>query len=110
VSVRLSKIKRPGGVFWFDLQPVAQDRDGTWLHGRAGSAWCAPHDAGTLPVAVLVLLAQGRPWAAWWVDDPADRRLEIAVCLPPEATEAGWQYVDLELDPVLHEQDWRVEI
>ncbi|MEH0985094.1 DUF402 domain-containing protein [Micromonospora sp. CPCC 205556] len=52
----------------------------------------------------------GRPWVAWWVDDPADRRLEIDVCLPPESTEAGWRYVDLELDPVLHERDSRVEI
>jgi predicted RNA-binding protein associated with RNAse of E/G family len=57
-----------------------------------------------------VLLAPGRPWAAWWVGDPADRRLEIDVCRPPEITEAGWRYIDLELDPVLHERDLRVEI
>ncbi|GIG87928.1 hypothetical protein Pen02_28640 [Plantactinospora endophytica] len=61
-------------------------------------------------MSVVVLLAPGRPWVAWWVDDPADRRLEIDVCLPPEATEAGWRYVDLELDPVLHMRDSRVEI
>ncbi|MFC8616384.1 DUF402 domain-containing protein [Micromonospora purpureochromogenes] len=58
----------------------------------------------------MVLLAAGRPWVAWWVGDPADRRLEIDVCLPPEGTEAGWRYIDLELDPVLHERDSRVEI
>ena len=109
-TVRLHKIKRPGGVFWFDLQPVAQDHDGTWLRGPVGSPWNAPHDSGTLSVPVVVLLATGRPWTAWWVGDPADRRLEIDVCLPPEVTEAGWQYVDLELDPILHEHDWRVEI
>jgi predicted RNA-binding protein associated with RNAse of E/G family len=58
----------------------------------------------------VVLLATDRPWAAWWVGDPVDQRLEIDVCLPPELTEAGWQYVDLELDPVFHERDERVEI
>jgi hypothetical protein len=109
-SVRLCKIKRPGGVFWFDLEHVCQDDDGTWLRGRVGSPWGAPHDSGALSVPVLVLLAPGRPWAAWWVGDPADRRLEIDVCLPPERTEAGWRYIDLELDPVLHVRDSRVEI
>ncbi|MBM0259619.1 DUF402 domain-containing protein [Micromonospora sp. 4G55] len=103
-SVRLSKIKRPGGIFWFDLEPVLQDRDGIWLRGPAGSSWGAPHDSGTLPTH------DGPPWVAWWVGDPTDRRLEIDVCLPPERTEAGWRYIDLELDPVLHERDSRVEI
>jgi len=59
---------------------------------------------------VLVLLAPGRPWVAWWVADPADPRLEIDVCRAPEETETGWRYIDLELDPVLHKQDSRVEI
>jgi predicted RNA-binding protein associated with RNAse of E/G family len=63
-----------------------------------------------LTVPVVLLLATGRPWVAWWVGDPADRRLEIDVCLPPELTDEGWRYVDLELDPVLHEQDSRIEI
>jgi hypothetical protein len=108
--VRLCKIKRPGGVFWFDLWQVFQDSDGTWLRGPVGSPWGAPHDSGALSVPVLVLLAPGRPWVAWWVGDPADRRLEIDICLPPEGTETGWRYVDLELDPVLHERDSRVEI
>lgn len=108
--MRLTKIKRPGGAFWFDLEQVLQDRDGTWLRGPAGSPWGAPHDSGTLAVPVVVLLTVGRPWVAWWVGDPADRRLEIDVCLPPERTEAGWRYVDLELDPVRHERDSRVEI
>lgn len=57
-----------------------------------------------------MLVEPGRPWVAWWVDDPADRRLEIDVCLPPEGTETGWQYIDLELDSVLHQRDSRVEI
>ena len=109
-SVRLCKIKRPEGIFWFDLQQVVQDSDGTWLTGSVGSPWGAPHDCGTLSVPVLVLLAPGRPWVARWVGDPADRRLEIDVCLPPERTEAGWRYINLELDPVLHERDARVEI
>ncbi|MGC4893022.1 DUF402 domain-containing protein [Micromonospora sp. DT31] len=109
-SVRLTKVKRPGGIFWYDLEPVRQDADGAWLRGLPGSPWGGPHDSGTLPVPVVVLLATGRPWVAWWVGDPADRRLEIDVCLPPEQTGAGWRYVDLELDPVLHERDSRVEI
>jgi hypothetical protein len=109
-GVRLRKIKRPGGTFWFDLQEIGRDGDGTWLHGPVGSPWGAPHDVGTLTVPVLVLLAADRPWAAWWVGDPADQRLEIDVCLPPETAAAGWQYIDLELDPVLHLSDERVEI
>jgi hypothetical protein len=109
-SVRLDKIKRPGGVFWYDLQQVGQDSDGMWLRGRVGSPWGAPHTCGTLSVPVVVLLAVDRPWAAWWVDDPADQRLELDICLPPEATDAGWRYVDLELDPVLHRSSGRVEI
>ncbi|WP_199512335.1 DUF402 domain-containing protein [Nucisporomicrobium flavum] len=109
-TVRLEKIKRPGGVFWFDLQRVGQDDDGTWLRGPVGSPWVAPHDCGTLPMPVVVLLAEDRPWAAWWVGDPADQRLEIDVCLPPTTTGACWRYVDLELDPVLHRPSGRVEI
>jgi predicted RNA-binding protein associated with RNAse of E/G family len=58
----------------------------------------------------VVLIAADRPWVAWWVGDPADRRLEIDVCLPPQPIEGGWRYIDLELDPVLHERDSRVEI
>jgi hypothetical protein len=109
-NIRLHKVKRPAGVFWHDLRPLAEDRDGTWLHGPVGARWGAPHDSGVLPVPVVVLLAPDRPWVAWWVDDPDDRRLEIDVCLPPERTADGWRYVDLELDPVLHESDARVEI
>lgn len=109
-KVRLCKVKRPGGVFWFDLEHVRQDRDGVWLRGPVGSPWGAPHGRGILPVPVVVLLAPGRPWVAWWVGDPVGRRLEIDVCVPPEVTEVGWQYVDLELDPVFHERDSRVEI
>lgn len=44
------------------------------------------------------------------VDDPADRRIELDVCLPPERTAEGWRYVDLELDPVRHEQEHWIEI
>ena len=109
-SIRLHKIKRPGGRYWFDLDQFRQDDDGTWLRGPIGSPWGAPHDSGELPVPVVLLLAEGRPWVAWWVDDPADRRLEIDICLPPERIEGGWRYVDLELDPIRHEHDSRVEI
>lgn len=108
--MRLVKIKRPGGAFWYDLEMVLVDEDGTWLHGPVGSRWGAPHDSGTLPVAVLLLLALDRPWVAWWVDDPTDRRLEIDVCRPPELFGSEWRYIDLELDPVRHEQDGRIEI
>ncbi|GAB2578293.1 hypothetical protein Aab01nite_09910 [Paractinoplanes abujensis] len=108
--VRLWKIKRPGGVHLFELRTVAEDAEGAWLAGPAGSPWVAPHDRGTSAMPVVVWLAEGRPWAAWWVGDPGDRRLEIDVCLPPEPVEDGWRYVDLELDPVLHLADGRVEI
>jgi hypothetical protein len=109
-TVRLHKVKRPGGVYWFGFEQVAHDADGTWLRAPIGSPWHAPHEDGTSTVPVVVLLATGRPWAAWWVGDPAGRRLEIDVCLPPSTTEDGWRYVDLELDPVWHENDGRVEI
>lgn len=109
-TVLLEKVKRPGGVFWYELEPVRRDDHGTWLHGRPGAAWGAPHGAGRLPVPVVVLLRTGQPWVAWWVGDPQDRRLEIDVCLSPKPTTRGWRYVDLELDPVLHLSDERVEI
>lgn len=109
-TVRLEKVKRPGGVFWYDLTFLRQDRHGTWLHGPRGASWGAPHDSGDLPVPVVVLVDPRRPWVGWWVPDPADPRLEIDVCLPPERSDSGWRYVDLELDPVLHLAGSRVEI
>lgn len=108
--VRLEKVKRPAGLFWYDFEAAIEDGHGTWLYGRTGSRWGAPHDSGNLPVAALVLLHPGRPWVAWWVADPADQRIEIDVCLPPERIGDGWRYVDLELDPVRHEQTARIEI
>lgn len=107
---RLDKIKRPRGLYWFELEEVAEDSHGTWLRAAPGSSWGAPHDVGHLPVTAVVLLSPDRPWVPWWVDDPTDRRLEIDVCLPPSRTAQGWRYMDLELDPVRHEADRRVEI
>lgn len=110
--VKLHKIKRPAGDFCFEVELVEDDTLGSWLYGQCGSAWTAPHDSGTLPFDVLVLLSPERHWVAWWVDDPGDPRLEIDVCLPPERVDDGWRYVDLELDPVRHErgaieiEDW----
>lgn len=108
-QVRLGKVKRPAGLFWFGLRAVGEDRHGTWLRGEVGSPWGAPHADGRLSVPVVVLLREDRPWATWWVADPADRRIELDVCLPPERTGDGWSYVDLELDVVRHD-DGRVEI
>jgi hypothetical protein len=107
--VRLDKVKRPGGTFTFELAAAGDDAHGTWLLGPAGAPWTSPDGQGVLPFDVLVLLAPGRPWVTWWVDDPADRRVEIDVCLPPEPTDRGWRYVDLELDPIRHE-DGTVEV
>jgi hypothetical protein len=108
-AVRLDKVKRPGGTSSYELAVVGDDEHGTWLLGRIGAPWTGPRDRGVLPFDVLVLLAAERPWVTWWVDDPSDRRVEIDVCLPPEPTDHGWSYVDLELDPVRHE-DGTVEI
>jgi hypothetical protein len=107
-SVRLRKIKGPGG----SIGSISSRSSGAVTgHGcGARSVQHGAHDSGTLSVPVLVLLATGRPWVVWWVGDPADRRLETDVCLPPEGTEGGWRYVDLEVDPVPHERDSRVEI
>jgi hypothetical protein len=107
---QLRKIKRPGGLYRFELEPAGQDADGCWLRGRVGAPWQAPHDRGGLSMPVVLLLAPGRPWVAWWVAEPGDPRLEIDICLPPEQVPDGWRYVDLELDPVRHETDGRVEI
>src|SRR5262245_16814473 len=74
-----------------------------WFYAQRGSRWEAPHAIGGLPCDCLFLLSAGRFWVAVWVDDPADRRLEIDVCLPPEREHDGWTYVDLELDPIRHE-------
>jgi len=100
--VNLYKIKRPGGIFSYDVQVLVEDEYGVWLYAPKGSSWKAPHDEGALPFGVLLLLSKDSYWVAWWVDDPADRRLEIDVCLRPERVHDGWTYVDLELDPVRH--------
>ena len=102
-ALKVHKIKRPGGVGWFDVEPVGEDEFGIWLHAARGSAWQAPHDVGTLSLDVLLLISPARYWVAWWVDDPADRRLEIDVCLQPDRVVDGWSFVDLELDVVRHE-------
>lgn len=104
--IRLEKVKRPAGVFWFELTEVAPG----WLLRAPGSAWGAPHDSGTWGVTALLHLVPGRPWVPWWVADPADPRVEIDVCRPVERTPGGWRYVDLELDPVRHENSGRIEI
>ena len=109
-AVRLDKIKRPAGVFAFDMEVTAEDRAGTWLYYPRGSTWKAPHDAGTMPFDALLLLTPDQPFVTWWVDDPTDPRVEIDICLPPRATEAGWSFVDLELDPVRHERTGVIEI
>ena len=109
-GARLVKVKRPGGPFWYDLEVSTEDAHGSWLYGPVGSRWGAPHDEGHLSVPALVLLHPDRAWVVWWVADPSDRRIEIDVCLPPERTGEGWRYVDLELDPVRHEQSSRTEI
>lgn len=108
--VRIDKIKRPGGVFEFDMQFVAEDADGIWLAYTQGATWRAPHDTGTMPFDAVVLLRLGEPFVTWWVDDPSDRRIEIDVCRPPVVTDAGWSFIDLELDPVRHEFTGRIEI
>jgi hypothetical protein len=98
----LTKLKRPHGTQAWEY--VASDTDGfgQWLYLPRGAAWTAPHDRGVLPFDVLALVAPTRPWVAWWCDDGADRRIEIDVCLPPVEVDAGWSFVDLELDVMLH--------
>lgn len=108
--VRIDKVKRPGGIFEFDMEVVAEDDDGIWLAYMTGASWRAPHDRGTMPFNAIVLLRLADPFVTWWVDDPADRRVEIDVCLPPLATTDGWSFVDLELDPVRHELTGVIEI
>ena len=107
--LRLHKIKRPVGIFSFEVEALGEDEFGIWLRVPRGSIWRAPHDFGRLQFNCLMLLKPARPWVAWWVDDPVDRRLEIDICLPPEREEYGWSYVDLELDLFLH-ADGTVEI
>lgn len=108
--VRLDKVKRPAGIFTFDMQLATEDAAGTWLYYPTGSSWSAPHDTGTMPFDALLLLAADRPFVTWWVDDPSDRRIEIDICLPPTETDTGWSFIDLELDPVRHEHTGVVEV
>ena len=102
-TLKLRKIKRPAGIFTFDVQPLVEDAFGVWLYALRGSNWEAPHATGELPFDVLILLSPERCWVALWVDDPADKRLEIDICIAPERDNNGWSYVDLELDPIRHE-------
>lgn len=108
--LRLDKVKRPAGVFEFDAQLVEEDAFGLWVSYPMGSAWRAPHDAGVMPSDAVLLLNTGEPFVTWWIDDPCDRRIEIDVCLPPTATDVGWSFIDLELDPVRHENTGDVEV
>lgn len=101
-SVKLRKVKRPGGIFSFDARFLAEDARGEWLYLPTGSTWEAQHDAGTLPFDVLVLIRPSEWFVSWWVDDQMDRRVELDICLPPERTDDGWSFVDLELDCVRH--------
>ena len=101
-DLKLLKVKRPGGVFSFEVQPLARDGFGEWLYAPTGSNWEAPSDAGTLSFDIVVLV-RPREWAvSWWIDEPADRSVAVDICLPPERTAEGWSFVDLELDPVRH--------
>src|SRR5688500_8268195 len=102
--MRLDKVKRPAGVFSFEVERLAEDDYGVWLFIPAGSRWVAPHDSGVLPADNLALVAPGRPLVAWWHADtwwvPGVRgpSLGVDICLAAERTEEGWSYVDLELD------------
>ena len=101
--MQLRKIKRPAGFAVFEVTALDTDEHGVWLGLPTGSPWHTENDTGELPFDVAVLLAPDRWLVAWWCDDPADRRLAIDVCLPPVQGDAGWSFVDLELDPVRHE-------
>lgn len=107
--MKLTKIKRPAGPGHFVVEALLENEFGVWVYAPTGSDWVAPHDTGKLPFDALALIHPDRFWVTWWVDDPLDRRLEIDVCLPPQRDPDGWSYIDLELDPVRHE-DGRVEI
>ncbi|GAB3239537.1 DUF402 domain-containing protein [Kineosporia babensis] len=114
-AVRLTKIKRPGGTLWFDLRQIHADEHGTWLYGAVGAPWSwtptgGEPETGGLDHAAVMLLAEGRPWVGWWLNLADGRQLSIDVCLPTERTPHGWTFVDLELDPVRHETNGRVEI
>jgi hypothetical protein len=107
--VRLDKVKRPAGVFSYSLQTLGEDPHGSWLYGGRGSPWSAPHDWGMLPFDVALLVPRDGWWVAWWVAYPEDRQVEIDICLPASRTEAGWSYVDLELDVYRHD-DGSIEV
>src|SRR5262245_59662969 len=83
------------------MQPLGID--GFWerLFGPMGSPWNAPHDEGTLPFDVVMLVHPQR-WAVTWWNDAANRYVGVDVCLPPVRTDDGWSYVDLELDVIRH--------
>lgn len=110
--VVIDKVKRPGGVFSYTAQHLGEDQHGHWLFLGQGSEWRAPHAHGTVPVDAVVLMCPHQPWVGWWVDDPADPRVEFDVCLPPADSEhdSRWSFVDLELDPVLHILTNEVEV
>lgn len=88
---------------------VEGSAQGIWLWYPVGSTWRAPHDHGSMPFDALLLVSPDS-CVTWWVDDPADKRIEIDVCLQPVETPTGWSFVDLELDPVRHEATGRVEV
>lgn len=110
-AVRLEKIKQPGSrVFSFEMRPLASDPHGEWFLLPCGSPWSAPHDTGTLPFDVVLLIKAERPWVAWWAPHPGDSRLEVDVCLPPSRSDHAWRFVDLELDVFKRRGDGGVSV
>jgi hypothetical protein len=110
MKLHLDKVKRPAGVFQFDVERVEDAGAGMWLWCATDSAWRAPHDEGVMPFDALMLVDIDRPCVTWWVDDPSDPRIEIDICLAPLRTPTGWSFVDLELDPVRRELTGLVEV
>ena len=111
-TVVIEKVKRPAGVFTWNAHPLGEDEHGHWLFLGRSATWQAPHAAGRVSMDAVVLVSPDQPWVTWWVDDPADPRVELDICLPPAPSEQGhrWSYVDLELDPVLHVRTGQVEV
>ena len=102
----IEKVKRPGGVYVFEAIEIGEDEFGTWLYTAAGTTWRSPNQSGTVPVHFVGVFSSARPGPIVFAEGS---HVSFDVGLPPERTDRGWRYVDLELDPIIR-PDGTVEI
>ena len=112
----IRKIKRPEGILRWPAYMISSDRYGLWLYSPKGTicrgqsgTQVLENEVGRgnreegLPVLHLI------PKEAWWIAAWCSLHLHFDICTPPTLIGGEWNYIDLELDPLVF-PDGRVVI